>query len=712
MRVPFRSLLLATTLPCHMAAAQTAAPVQLPEISVEGQAPAAPPPLADGYRPERSADPKRTEPLRDIPQTIQVVPPAVIEDQGARTVADVLRNVPGISLQAGEGGASTETLRLRGFSVNENVLVDGRRDRSSMPQRDVFNIDQVEVAKGSSSSYAGRAATGGTVNLITKAPGLETIRNGEVSLGTADLYRSTIDVNQPLAAMGLDTAALRLNLVGERSGVAGRDVVENERWGIAPSFAWGLGTDTRVRFDWVKVRFDNESDYGLPSTNGTVQVPIRRSNYYGLKDFNTEQIESDSAALTIERDVSAGLSLRNQLSIIDNSVFTIVSAPRLANAAANTVQVNPTARDRNDRSVINQTDATWKFDTWGVGNTLVTGVELANENFENTSYTRTGANVIQSLFNPNPYQSAPAGTGFLKSGEVEVGARSAGLYLFDTLKVSDQWQVSAGARFDWFEAEQLTKNTGISLDRIDRVPTWNIGLVFKAAPNASVYANYANSYNPGAENLVLSTAANNAANINVSPELTDTYEIGTKWDVLKERLSLTASLFHIVKHHARTVDPTDAVPTVSVTGEQRVNGAELGAAGKLTERWQVYSGLTWLGSRIVKSENAAEVGRDLARTPEISVSLWTTYDIRPDLQVGAGATFVDSMYVRTTGAEEIPAYWLFDAMASYRLTEAVSVRLNAYNLFDEFYIAKAHGGGSHVVPGPGRSAVLTTSFRF
>ncbi len=714
--VSLRSLLWAGTLPCLAAAAAHAqpvpAPVQLPEISVEGQAPSAPAGRADGYKPESVANPKRTEPLRDTPQTIQVIPPQLLEDQGARTVADALRNVPGISLQAGEGGASTETLRLRGFSVNESVMVDGRRDRSSVPSRDVFNLEQIEVTKGSAASYGGRAATGGSVNLVTKAPGLDAAYGGEISLGTADLRRAAIDVNQPLGAAGLETSALRLNLMGEISGVAERDVIENKRFGIAPSFAWGLGTDTRIRFDWVKVRFDNESDYGLPAANGQLQVPIDRSNYYGLKDFNTEQIESDSAAFLVEHDFSSSLSLRNQFSIVDNSVFTIVSPPRAANAAANTVQANATARDRNDRSIINQTDATLRFSTWGLENTMVTGVELAHENFETSNYTRLGGNIIQNLFNPDPNQAAPAGSAFLESAETEVGARSAALYVFDTLKLSEQWQVSAGGRFDYFEAEQLTKATGISLDRIDRVPTWNAGILYKPAPNGSVYVNYSNSFNPGAENLTLSTAANNAANINTKPELTDTYEIGTKWDLLNERLSLTGALFRIVKTNARTVDPTDAVPTVSVSGEQRVQGIELGATGRITDRWQVYSGLVWLESRITKSDNAAEVGHNLARTPELSFSVWTTYDILRDLQVGAGASYVDSMHINTTNPHEISGYWLFDAMANYQLTDNVAVRLNAYNLFNEFYIASAHGGGAHIVPGPGRAAVLTTSFKF
>src|SRR5688572_27626078 len=185
---------------------------------------------------------KFTEPLRDIPQTITVIASKVIEEQGATTLRDILQNVPGLTLTAGEGGAPAgDNLTLRGFSARNDIFIDGVRDIG--PQtRDPFNLEQVEVVKGPASVFSGRGSTGGTINLVSKAPGRDRFFGGTLNLGTDDTKRVTADINAPLA----DRIGFRLNFLAHDSGVAGRDVVENQRWGVAPSLAFGLGTTTRL----------------------------------------------------------------------------------------------------------------------------------------------------------------------------------------------------------------------------------------------------------------------------------------------------------------------------------------------------------------------------------------------------------------------------------------------------------------------------------
>ncbi len=189
---------------------------------------------------------KYTEPLRDVPQTVAVIPKAVIEEQGATTLRDVLRNVPGLTIAAGEGGTPAgDNLTLRGFSARNDVFVDGVRDLS--PQaRDPFNLEQVEVVKGPASAYNGRGSTGGTINLVSKAPTVAPVYGFTLNLGSDETRRVTADVNLPLERLGLGKrTAFRFNFLAHESGVAGRDVVENQRWGAAPSLAFGLGTPTR-----------------------------------------------------------------------------------------------------------------------------------------------------------------------------------------------------------------------------------------------------------------------------------------------------------------------------------------------------------------------------------------------------------------------------------------------------------------------------------
>jgi catecholate siderophore receptor len=188
------------------------------------------------------ASPKYTQPLRDLPQTITVIPARVIDAQGATTLRDVLRNVSGITFQAGEGGVPAgDQMTIRGFSARTDMFVDGVRDFGGY-SRDPFNMEQVEVAKGPSSAISGRGSTGGAINQVSKTANLGTSRGATVSLGNADTRRTTVDLNEPLRNVGLESGAVRLNAMWTEGGVPGRDVVHNERWGLAPSMSLGLGT--------------------------------------------------------------------------------------------------------------------------------------------------------------------------------------------------------------------------------------------------------------------------------------------------------------------------------------------------------------------------------------------------------------------------------------------------------------------------------------
>ena len=260
------------------------------------------------------SSPKYIGQLRDLPQTITVITQEVIEEQGATTLRDVLRNVPGLTLTAGEGGTPAgDNLTLRGFSARNDVFIDGVRDLS--PQaRDPFNLEQVEVVKGPSSAYSGRGSTGGTINLVSKSPNVAPLYGFTLNLGTDRTKRVTADVNVPLERVGLGKrTALRLNFLAHESGVAGRDVVENQRWGIAPSLAFGLGTKNRLTLSYFKLKQDNISDYGIPWVPVTNNVlvefrdepaPVPRDTFYGLKNRDFEKLNSDLATVKFERDFS------------------------------------------------------------------------------------------------------------------------------------------------------------------------------------------------------------------------------------------------------------------------------------------------------------------------------------------------------------------------------------------------------------------------
>jgi catecholate siderophore receptor len=657
------------------------------------------------------SSPKYTEPLRDVPQTITVIPKAVIEEQGATTLRDVLRNVPGLTIAAGEGGAPAgDNLTLRGFSARNDVFIDGVRDIS--PQaRDPFNLEQVEVVKGPASTYSGRGSTGGTINLVSKSPTLAPLYGLTLNLGTDGTKRVAADLNMPLERLGLGRrTALRLNLLAHESGVAGRDVVENQRWGVAPSLAFGLGTATRLTLSYFKLNQDNISDYGIPWVPATNNVlaefrdepaPVPRDTFYGLKDRDFERLNSDLATAGLERDFSDSLTLRNQFRYGRSTRDSVATPPRFAND-------NSTAINREMRSWLtedeiwdDQTDLRARFSTGRIEHSLVSGLTLTRE--RNERRTRTAPNMLTTLLNPNPDDTFP-GVITLSPIVGDVTANSLAAFAFDTVRLGRKFELSGGLRWDYFDVEGVSV-TGLEVSRIDRMLSWRAGAVYKPRTNGSVYAVYGTSLNPSLEGLSYQTAGTA-----IEPEKTYTYEVGTKWDLFRDRLLVSAAGFRVEKTNARTPGLLPDDPPQVLEGRQRVYGAEVGVTGTVTRDWTIFAAYTYLDSEILTSNTRAEVGRELLNTPKNSLSLWTSYQLRSRLSVGGGLRFVDDRYGNNTNTRRAESYWTVDAMASYPLTEHIDLRLNLYNLNDAYYFDRL--GGGHLIPGAARSANVSFNLRF
>ena len=701
------AIALCSTLPAFASEpAKEADETQLKEVKVtaEREAPA--------YKPEQSSSPKYTAPLRDTPQSVTVVPREVFEDRGAATLGDVLRSVSGISLVAGEGGgARGDNFRIRGFAANTDMFVDGMRDIAQQSNRDPFNLESVEVAKGPSSTYTGRGATGGSINMISKLPQQEDFIGGTVGVGTEGYRRVTGDVNQSLT----DSISLRLNLMSHDNDVAGRDITTNSRTGFAPSLAFGLGSATRIIASYQHVEHDNITDYGLPTFQGRLQdstgTPFGSSfdteNWYGFRNLNTEEQEDKLATLRLEHDFSSNVSLISQLRQVDNDLYSIVTPPRNQSVVNNTVTHNPSVRDSTNELLINQTDLRIRFETGGFEHTISTGFEVSDETFDNQAWTATPTAPLDSLYNPNPYQAY--NPTFSRGNLVENEADSTAFYVFDTIKLNDHWQVNLGLRRDIFDLTSTTiSNAGVETARTsreDKMTSWNVGAVYKPSEAGSIYVAMATSFNPSAEGGTL--AANLEA---VKPEESESIELGTKWDLADGKAAFNAAVFQIEKTNARTRELT--TDPFTLTGAQEVRGIELGLSGHITDNWAVFGSYTHLDSEITDSANPAEEGNEIGNTPSDTLNLWTTFVIVKNLEVGLGAQYLSERTVSNTVTTELEDYWLYEAMVGYKLTRSIDLRLNVYNLTDEFYFEKFHGGGAHGVPGAGRTAVLNASFQF
>ncbi len=681
------------------------------------------------------SSPKFSEPLRDTPQTVVVVPQVIIEQQGATNLSDVLRNTPGITFLAGEGGGASSTAGdsffMRGFDASNNIFVDGVRDSGAV-YRDVFNLEQVEIAKGSAGADNGRGATSGYINLASKSPRLDEFRRAQASYGSGGLRRVTTDLNAPLSSQLADGAAFRLNLLYQEGGVAGRDWAEQNRWGLAPSLALGLGTATSVDVGYQYVEQDNLPDYGLPTAafpglkQATPAQGVSQSNFYGLKsDF--EDVEQESATLRLSHAINERVKLSNQSRWAETSrlaEITVVTSPTAYNAATEEVA---RARQRNDRDtsiISNQTLLTAEATTGSVSHAISAGVDLTREKAASTSWTGLGTVAATNIRKPDPDLPitgyAPVPSGASTDGRIDTAA----LFVFDTLKFSPALQVTGGLRVEHFGIDYSSKPaTGsttapmrVELD--EDVVTWKAGIVYKPVQNGSLYASVGTSSRPPGTNLTFSANATNADNPLLDPQETTNRELGVKWDVAGGRLALSAALFQSENSNVPTTDTATGLVVQSV--DQKVEGLELGVSGQISDKWLVFGGLAFMDSEYSAPASTAaggSNGAELQWTPDVSGNLWSTYRLPFGITLGGGARYMSTVARQTTQspsatAPEMPSYWVFDAMLEYDVSPFVGVRLNVNNLGDEIYSRSLNNNGGRYLPGAPRTFLITASVRF
>ncbi len=693
-----------------MAAAQTPPPKppeQLPPVTVSGD-------RAPGdYKTDTSASPKLPVPLIDTPKSVVIIPKELIKEQGATSLRDVLRTTPGISLSTSEGGlALGDRIVIRGFEARGDIFVDGMRDPGVI-SREAFDIEQVEILKGPGSAYTGRGATGGSINIITKQPFARNMYAADVTGGTDNTKRITVDVNQKVS----DSVAFRVNGMWHDADVAGRDEVFQKRWGIAPSITFGLGTPTTVTLSYYHLSTDELPDYGHPF-NAATQQPLRvdRDNFYGLTGRDFRKTTADVGNVLFEHRFNDDIKVRSQFRFGVTTNDYVASAPENPNVGAGTVSANAKSRNSWNKAFGNQTDVTVKFDTGTAKHTLIAGFEISREISRNRPYAIVPVGVIQDIFNPGPNQpwlgTVVPGPTFTK-----FTADTKAIYVFDSVKLNESIDIMGGLRLDNYKIRSKA-NQGNAVNGLKNNSTflnWQLGAVYKPVPYGSVYVAFASSSNPSGEQFDGGAADGGlaAASAPLNPERNLSYEVGTKWDLMNDKLSLTAALFRIDKTNARVALP-GAGATV-LAGKQRVEGIELGAIGRVTPEWSVFGGLTVLDARVTKSPVAGQEDAKLPNVPGVTFSLWTTYRITEKLTIGGLAFYSGKRYGGTFGAgtANVPGYWRFDAMASYKITENVEVRLNVLNITNKlYYDAIYRNAAPFAFVGLGRSALLTTSFKF
>ena len=705
--------------------------------------------------------------LIETPRLITVLPDDLLQEQGAQTLKDALRNIPGISLQAGEGNPPAgDQLKIRGLNARDDIKVNGTRDLGNY-FRDPFYVDQIEVVKGPSSAVSGRGSAGGTINFVTKKPFQQDFNRAELSIGTDNLFRGTLDLNK---TFGNDSAA-RVNLMGHRSDIPGRDVAEEGRYGLYAAYTWGFMQPTRITADVLHVRVDDLPDAGLPTDRNnllgtlsgieTRMVPgVRFSNFYGHTN-DRKKVAVDQLGLDIQHTFGGGMVLKNRTRLARAHNDGWVSSPRIS-VAANPGGLNPDGlscsvanpcargetkpRDQVDTGFNNQTDLLFNFVTGGIEHDLTVGLDLARNQYKNDRKRDTRGAWTQ-LANPKPRALGPNTVigGVLFGLPVPDGTtytlttQETGVYLLDTLKLAPQWDLHAGVRWDkvkatakrrGFNGTNAPTSNNTTHERKDDDVSYSLGLVYKLTPKANLYASvgtayvFSSNFDRNSVQLAGGAAAEPVvgAGFNTKPEKMIAYELGTKWQVAKA-LDLGAAIFRTDVTKGRL--PAQAPGTTAlVDNRYHIDGFELLASGDLTDRWKLYAGYTWLTSKITAAPAAGAheayvKAQKLGNTPKHSLTLFSLYDVTPQITLGGGINYsasvtsgVDHIQGDTTYKVRIPGYTTADLYAAYKFSKQTQLRLNVHNAFDKKYIAELADGAAQGIPGRGRQTVLTLRHDF
>ncbi len=723
--------------------------IQLETIHQEVKAEPAP-----SFKVNQSANSKFVAPLLDTPKSVSVISKQLIEDTQVTTLSDALRTVPGITLGAGEGGnPNGDRPFIRGYNSESSMYVDGVRNATSQ-NREMFAVEQVEVTKGSASAMGGAGTTGGSINMISKVAKAGDFLEGSVAGGTDNYQRITLDGNKDFG----NGIAARVAVMGHHNEKAGqKNGAEYKRAGIAPSIVFGLDTPTRATLSYYYLKSDDTPDSGVPYWNSATQTAVGKplnakpGIYYGWLDRDFQKQENQIGTLKLEHDLTDNLTISNT-AVYGNSkndyVWTQPDDSKL-NIANGQVVRRANTRITDTDTFSDQLALTGKFNTGALkhsfnvgaeyskqesdkGNYLLTDLGQAatstlpanlNTNKACTTFTSVTSNYwCTSAYHPNPTDPW-LGLTTANPKTSTVTSETNSVYLLDNIEFNPQWFLNLGARWDKFDTEQITYATATTAEtKVDSDTdffTYQAGLTFKPLPNGSIYASFATAANPVGVDSGDGSEAIGANYSNLDPEESRTFEIGTKWDVLNERLNLTASVFRTEKQNTRI--QLDAA-TYTNGGETQVDGLELGVNGQITDKWAVSAGYTYLDSETVNPgpscnrqgvctpDNPAK-GKQMQNVPKNSATLWTTYAVTPALTLGAGAVAMDKVYGDAANTKWVPGYVRYDAMARYNVNENVDLQLNVNNLSDERYFTKAYAS-HYATEAEGRSAVLAVNFKY
>ncbi|SEG36111.1 TonB-dependent siderophore receptor [Bosea lathyri] len=687
--------------------AQTAEPIDLPAIVVQGETATSP---VRGYIASRSATATKTDtPIIETPQSVSVVTRDQIEAQGARGVGEALRYTAGVvpewrGVAAGNFGAAIGSVMIRGYGVDG--YWDGLKIPAigtyGAPAPDLYLMDRIDVLKGPSSVLFGQATPGGALNLVSKRPTAEKLREVTASIDSNGRALAGFDIGGPVDPQG----QWSYRVTG--LGVTGETQVDHTREGrfaIAPSITWRPTSDTRLT---VLGSYQHDPEIGfydaLPAIGTAVRNPLGRipkGFYAGEPSFDRFDRKYASLAYLFEHRFNEVLTIRQNLRYV-RSEFSW-DAVQLSALAANRRTVNRYAlmsrAEGYGLSLDNQAEL--NFDTGPLKHKLLMGVDYLRSDFTNSMATGMAGPI--DLFAP------VYGTGAIRFPAVPQTNTSQiseqfGFYAQDQIRLGKLIGLFGG-RFDRAESDTLNRNTSVTTRQSDHASTGRAGLLYLFDNGLAPYVSYSESFQP--------TSGTDFFGAPFKPRTGQQWEAGLKYQPAGFRGLFTLAAFDITEQNRTT---PDLAHTCGATGNARgcgnfniqigeahSRGVEAEAKVEITPELNLIAAYTYLDARIRRSDGG-DLGMRLTNSPRHSASAWLDYTFRSGpltgLGLGAGVRHVGaspSNTLNTLNYFEAPAATLVDAALRYDFGASMpqlaglQLKVNVQNLLDKTYAASCGG---------------------
>ncbi len=644
---------------------------------------------------DKSASVKTPTPIIDVPQSLSILTGEQIQAQAFQNFGDVLRYTPGLSISQGEG--HRDAIIVRGVESTADFFIDGLRDDVQY-YRPLYNVEQIEVLRGSNALLFGRGGGGGVINRVQKKPvSGEQFSAINIGADTFGAHHTWLDTNGSLT----DRAAFRINAYHQALGNH-RDEYDGTSFAINPTLQVELGDRSQLVVSYEYVDDDRVVDRGVPSENtgGTENRPLEgfEDTFFGSADENETTLEAHILRARLDHQFNSALhgNFTVQYADYDKMYQNLYpsEAVTLANGIPTSVELDGYRDTTTRENLIAQANLVAEFATGSVKHTLLIGIETGQQDTANARddnvFATNGDDQYAFPFSDPLAIPAFGFTNPARNRESEV--RIASIYIQDEIHLSDQFIAVLGGRYDSFDIDVLDiieENDGDAVggrfQREDNEITPRLGLIYKPADNISAYASYSETFLPRSGDQFLTL---NLDTESTRPQFFENREVGLKWDI-RPALSLTAAVFELQRESYTSVDPENQDQLIVVEGST-TTGFELQLTGQLTDRWTINTGYARLDGEVDSADGGGNDGNATRQTPEHMLSLWNHFQVNDRLALAIGATYQDSFFVREDNSVEVPSYTRIDAAAYYQLNAATKLQLNVENLLDEDYFPDAH----------------------